>query len=284
MTDSRQQNSTITANARLASVSEGRPRSQRALRCSLPSSQTVRLARLARQLGPGSISVIIDNASQLSPLQLFHEKAGFPAGAFLEMDTGYHCAGLPPNVLNNGGLIHKLLDCQAQGSVRVLGLYSHSSLSYSNSTSAEAISSLLMEVNGCVDALKRHRALFPADHPLVISVGASPQVTVIQNLIGASTPEAIALRENISSLSAENFEGVQVSLEFHAGVYSVMDMQQLSTRSIDGLGLFYDEIALSVVAEVVSVYNDGEREKPEVLISAGTLALGREPCQSYPGW
>jgi len=26
------------------------------------------------------------------------------------------------------------------------------------------------------------------------------------------------------------------------------------------------------------------RETPEVLVGAGTLALGREPCPSYPGW
>ena len=26
------------------------------------------------------------------------------------------------------------------------------------------------------------------------------------------------------------------------------------------------------------------REKPEALLAAGSLALGREPCKSYPGW
>jgi len=61
-------------------------------------------------------------------------------------------------------------------------------------------------------------------------------------------------------------------------------MQQLSTRSVDLRGNHHDEIALSVLAEVVSVYNDGERSKPEVLVAAGTLVLGREPCKSYAGW
>lgn len=43
----------------------------------LPPSQT-RLARLARQLGSGSISVIIDSVSQISLLQSFYEETGFP--------------------------------------------------------------------------------------------------------------------------------------------------------------------------------------------------------------
>ncbi|GIK02996.1 hypothetical protein Aspvir_007062 [Aspergillus viridinutans] len=33
-----------------------------------------------------------------------------------------------------------------------------------------------------------------------------------------------------------------------------------------------DESAISVIAEVCSVYNEGERDKPEALVAAGTLA------------
>lgn len=61
-------------------------------------------------------------------------------------------------------------------------------------------------------------------------------------------------------------------------------MQQLSTRSSDIRGNHHDQRALSVLAEVISVHNDGERSKPEILVAAGTLALGREPCRSYAGW
>jgi D-serine deaminase-like pyridoxal phosphate-dependent protein len=41
-------------------------------------------------------------------------------------------------------------------------------------------------------------------------------------------------------------------------------------------------IGLRILVEVASIYN--ERDKPEALIAAGSLALGREPCKSYPGW
>jgi len=44
------------------------------------------------------------------------------------------------------------------------------------------------------------------------------------------------------------------------------------------------DIALTVLAEVCSLYPDRTPNKPEALISAGCLALAREPCKSYPGW
>jgi D-serine deaminase-like pyridoxal phosphate-dependent protein len=117
-----------------------------------------------------------------------------------------------------------------------------------------------------------------------LSVGASPQVSVIQTLAKQKTPAGAKLVSTIERILTEKYDGISVSLELHAGVYSVLDMQQLSTRSSDIRDNHHDQIALSVLAEVISVYNDDERSKPEVLIAAGTLALGREPCQSYAGW
>jgi D-serine deaminase-like pyridoxal phosphate-dependent protein len=47
-------------------------------------------------------------------------------------------------------------------------------------------------------------------------------------------------------------------------------------------GLSHNDIAIRILADVVSRYErDG---KHEALVAAGTLALGREPCKSYPGW
>jgi D-serine deaminase-like pyridoxal phosphate-dependent protein len=50
------------------------------------------------------------------------------------------------------------------------------------------------------------------------------------------------------------------------------------------LGSYEEEIAISVIAEVCSVYNNEERSQPEALIAVGTLGLGREPCAAYSGW
>jgi D-serine deaminase-like pyridoxal phosphate-dependent protein len=60
-------------------------------------------------------------------------------------------------------------------------------------------------------------------------------------------------------------------------------MQQVSTHSRRALGSHEEEIAISIIAEVCSVYNDKERAQPEALIAIGTLGLGREPCAAYPG-
>lgn len=38
-----------------------------------------------------------------------------------------------------------------------------------------------------------------------------------------------------------------------------------------------------IMVEVASLYPD-RTDKPEALVAAGSIALGREPCKSYPGW
>jgi len=250
----------------------------------LPLSHDNRLARVGEHLGAGSIVLMIDHTSQLPALKSFHDQAGFPAGVFLKVDSGYHRAGLPPRALNKSRLLQRLVSWRAEGIISFKGLYSHSSLSYNNSTSTEAIESLLGEINGCLDAVRQHSADLRGSGPLVLSVGASPQVSVIQTLAKENTPAGAKLVETIERIQNEQYDGISVNLELHAGVYSVLDMQQLSTRSSDIRNNHHDQCALTILAEVISVYNDGERSKPEVLVVAGTLALGREPCQSYAGW
>lgn len=167
-----------------------------------------------------------------------------------------------------------------------MGLYSHSSLSYQGATPREALESLRDEIVGCSPALGELRKFYKLDRALTISVGASPQANSMGNLLSNdSSPEiASELHGHLRKFSNGEIEGFKVSLEVHAGVYSIMDLQQLATRARDSFEGYEDEIALSVIAEVVSVYNDGEREQPEVLVAVGTLGLGREPCHNYRGW
>ena len=241
----------------------------------------------ARKLGRGIISVIVDHASQLEHLNHFFENAGFAAGVYLKVDTGYHRAGLPPSGINKDELVAKVMELETQGIVDFFGLYSHSSLSYNDSTPERAMTNLEGEINGCLEALERNASLFSMGRTITISVGASPQVTAVENLMAPETAlskDAKHLQETLQRVMTERPNGFQIKLELHAGVYPVLDIQQLSTHSRSNLGEYEDEIALSVMAEVCSVYNDGERAKPEALLAAGTLALGREPCPSYPGW
>lgn len=134
---------------------------------------------------------------------------------------------------------------------------------------------LISEIRGCKDALQKNLHLLPK-RELTISVGATPQVVSSQNL----------LRDDISCTEAQELKDLlsKTNVELHAGVYSLLDMQQFSTHANAASGQLENEVALSVLAEVCSVYNDGERANPEALLAVGTLALGREPCPSYPGW
>lgn len=253
----------------------------------LPRSQISRLAALGAELGQGSISVLIDHPSQLESVRAFSQHAKFPARVFLKVDTGYHRAGLPPTAMNKNGLIEALAQLEANGEAELLGLYSHSSLSYKDTTAEQAMANLEGEIQGCLDAVNAHGQLFSKDKELIISVGASPQVTAVENLVtsqGDLSPAAQSLRRSIQAVTTGNPGGIQTRLELHAGVYSILDMQQVSTNSRRELGSFEDEIAISIIAEVCSVYNDNERSQPEALVAVGCLGLGREPCAAYPGW
>lgn len=250
----------------------------------LVPSHITRLAELAAEIGEGSVSVMIDHPDQVQYLKEFSAKANFPVCVFIKVDTGYHRAGLPPVSLNKNGLLEKLAAAEEAGHAKLLGLYSHSSLSYGATNAEEAMNYLIDEIQGCKTALNRWLHLLPKDRELIISVGATPQAVSSHNLVqGHSSAKTEELRALLQQPNAEQSEA-QVKIELHAGNYPVMDMQQVSTHARHGAGGLEEEIALSVIAEVCSVYNDGEREKPEALVAAGTLALGREPCASYPGW
>ncbi|KAJ5391535.1 hypothetical protein N7509_007025 [Penicillium cosmopolitanum] len=250
----------------------------------LVPSHITRLAELAAEIGEESVTVMIDHPDQVQYLKEFSAKTNFPVCVFVKVDTGYHRAGLPPISLNKNGLLEKLAEAEEAGHAKLLGLYSHSSLSYGATNADEAMEYLIGEIQGCKVALNKWLHLLPKNRELVISVGATPQAISSYNLVqGDASAKAEELRALLRQPSAEQSEA-QVKIELHAGNYPVLDMQQVSTHARNGAGGLEEEIAMSVVAEVCSVYNDGEREKPEALVAAGTLALGREPCAAYSGW
>ncbi|PYH47169.1 uncharacterized protein BP01DRAFT_315254 [Aspergillus saccharolyticus JOP 1030-1] len=248
----------------------------------LVPSQVTRLASVARRLGEKSISVMIDHPDQVDLLEAFHRITGFAACIFLKVDSGYHRAGLPPNMLNKHGLLEKVAAAERQGHASLLGLYSHNSLSYSGTTPEELMGYLNQEISSCQEALKQNLHLLPTDRELVISVGATPQVVSSQHLLQDSLSAGAKGLKTLLQDPGPDL-AAKVKVELHAGVYPFLDMQQLGTnvhRTQDA----EREIGISVVAEVCSVYNGGERSCPEALVAAGSLALGREPCASYSGW
>ncbi|RAL13720.1 D-serine ammonia-lyase DSD1 [Aspergillus homomorphus CBS 101889] len=248
----------------------------------LVPSQVTRLASVARHLGEKSISVMIDHPDQVDLLEAFHEVAGLAACVFLKVDSGYHRAGLPPNMLNKNGLLEKVTAAEKQGHASLLGLYSHNSSSYSGTTPEELMSYLNEEISGCKEALKKNLHLLPTDRELVISVGATPQVVSSQHLLQNSLSSGAEALKTLIVDPAHDVNA-KVKIELHAGVYPFLDMQQLGTN-VHKTQDAENEIGISVIAEVCSVYNDGERLKSEALVAAGTLALGREPSATYSGW
>lgn len=241
---------------------------------------------------------MIDHPTQLDHLQRFWSTiTNLPViGVFIKVDTGYHRAGIPPTALNKSHLVERVVEAEQSGVVKLLGVYSHSSLSYTATTPEEAMMHLVSEIEGCRDALRLHENLLSASpldkskkREVVISVGATPQVLSSRYLLlhhGNESPAAAALRQALRK--QEISPSLEVMIEFHAGVYTLLDMQQFSTHASVSAALsersLETEIAISILAEVCSVYNEGERETPEALLAAGTLALGREPCASYSGW
>jgi len=244
----------------------------------LAPSQVSRLAAVGKSLGEGAVSVMIDDLEQFKSLKVFHQQAGFPAWVFLKTDCGYHRAGLNPGSQEMINLVQAASEGEEQGLLRLLGFYSHNSLSYGGSSPDDAMGMLKVEIDVCLQASKH----FKVDRktPLILSVGASPTALSLQNILPsnpATTSSAKSLKESLE-LAKTNLE-----LEIHAGVYPTFDMQQVATGSRDLSKDPHDTIAVSILTEVCSLY-PSRTEQPEALISAGVLALAREACKSYPGW
>ena len=243
-------------------------------------------------MGEGSISVLIDNGDQLEALRPFKDVAGFAAGVFVKIDTGYHRAGIPPSSDSLDRLYDLILDYEAVGLCFLHGLYSHSGHSYHGSSPEEAMKYLTEEIIGlkkAVEYIKWHNywLKYPEVKQLTLSVGATPSATSIQNLVGKVGEDATS--RNLSA-AIHGTLPCPCTIELHAGVYTLLDIQQISTRAAPARTPFFHSenqigtrnLALTILAEVTSVYPD--RTPLEALVAAGTLALGREPAEDYEGW
>ena len=262
----------------------------------LPPSQAPRLAEVGKRLGAGSISAMIDHPSQLQPAHGFKEITGFPLQVFVKIDTGYHRAGLSLDTKEFTRLLEGINTFQSMGFAELIGFYSHAGHSYNGDSETAAMKLLLEELMGVEKAagLAMDSRKVPLSNRFILSVGTTPTATSIQNF-ATEPPQGrsdlwIDLARKIKDTIKRAHETYTV--EFHAGVYPFLDLQQLATRagpSKVSLNSFSQpsrnapaDIALTVLAEVSSLYDN--RKTPEALIAAGTLALGREPCQSYNGW
>ncbi|KAJ4384668.1 hypothetical protein N0V86_000269 [Didymella sp. IMI 355093] len=256
-----------------------------------PQGAVPRLIQLANSLKPESINVIIDNTDAFAR---FHDAltahASFQPekkiGMFIKIDTGYHRAGITTSSPKFKSLVNAVLAKDSskggEGAVVLKGFYSHFGHSYAGSSEDDAASGLIDELVGLEEAARAVPE--SARKGLVLSIGATPTATAAQNMLSSSSPRVEEFHAVLSRLK-EHF-----AVELHAGVYPLLDCQQVATHARPAAGaategfqpLNKDAIGIRMLVEVTSIYT--EREKPEALVSAGSLAMGREPCKSYPGW
>jgi D-serine deaminase-like pyridoxal phosphate-dependent protein len=198
---------------------------------------------------------------------------------FIKIAAPISRAGLLPTSTSIKPLVEAIANTPK---VRLVGAYAHMGESYGSNSPQEALEFLMNEVKDAkagADQIMQSLSEGPTGK-LTISLGATPTATAVQNAL-VETEWNQKFRSYIGQVK-DTYD-----VEIHAGVYPVLDMQQLATRarptSADGKPLLSTEnIGLRILVEVASTYD--EREKPEALIAAGSIVLGREPCKSYPGW
>lgn len=201
---------------------------------------------------------------------------------WIAIDVGYHREGVAADSSQLADIAKALSTSKRS---KLAGLYSHYGSSYNSSSPQEALKYMATELSGLKEGADSFlKALQSNGHEgsdsrkVILSLGATPTVTSVYNLLEGSE-EANEYTQMLQNIK-ESFV-----LELHAGVYPFLDLQQLATRARpqEGLiGMSYSDIGFRILAEVVSLYPE-RGEKPEALIAAGVIVLGREPCKSYDG-
>ncbi|KAH7095335.1 putative serine dehydratase domain-containing protein [Paraphoma chrysanthemicola] len=252
----------------------------------VPQSTIPRLVNIAKQLAPGSISIMIDNLTAFNQFTTALSSsadatADLQIGIFIKIDTGYQRAGVKTSSPKFPALVDGIANSD-NSHVLLKGFYSHYGHSYAGNSPDDAAHGLIEELVGLEAACSALPSTL--SRKLVLSVGATPTATAAQNMLLSGSPRVQEF-QNILGQLKEKFD-----VELHAGVYPLLDCQQVATHARPAEGhtgegfqpLSKDNIAIKMLLEVTSVYD--ERDKPEALVSAGSLALGREPCKSYSGW
>ncbi|KAK3694551.1 putative serine dehydratase domain-containing protein [Podospora appendiculata] len=260
-------------------------------------SAVSRLACFASQLGPSSLSVMVDHPDQLASVAAIARGSGHPLLVFIKIDANYGRAGVVQDSPACARLIDAVLAAEQEaGTCLLYGVYCHAGQSYGAREDWAAMHALAAEFAELSKVAALVRAKSPG-HPLVLSVGATPTATTIQHPTLGATAETAATSSaapthEIERLFAE-LKRDGFTLEVHAGVYPTLDLQQLATHARDSSLMTYEDIAISVLAEVASIYpGRGAQGTTEALINAGCLALGREPVtdkgavpgRDFSGW
>lgn len=245
---------------------------------------------------------MIDHPAQLDSIHAFQQISSFKFGIYIKIDTGYHRAGVLATSSEFVAIVRRIFDDLEPVGCVLHGLYSHAGHSYGGDSRTAAMSLLTEEIQGLEGAVRLVRDISSCgeaspSRSFNLSVGATPTTSSIQNIFDNMNENDPTLHERSKRLKAcINRIQAKDCIELHAGVYPLLDLQQIATQaSPSATGtkpsassspspstLSTSDIGLTILAEVASIYPN--RSPPEALIAVGSLALGREPCKSYPGW
>lgn len=240
-----------------------------------------KLAAIAKVLGPLNLSLMIDHPDQVQTVKEIFHTSQVPVSIYIKIEMG----GLRSGVVPDSDFMHRVFEevIAAKDTCSLVGLYSHAGHSYSGSTPNEAMNFFLDEIEALDSAstILRKKGFVA---PLTLTLGATPTATSARNLVASQSgklPETRSISQMAAIIKRIKEEN-NCTLELHAGVYPLLDVQQLATHALPAEYLSWDDLALTILTEVASLYPD--RAKPEALVAAGSIALGREPCKAYPGW
>lgn len=225
---------------------------------------------------------MIDHPSQLDHVDAIFHQSGHKPQVFMKVDMGYRRAGVIPGTDPCPELVDAILKHESTGTLSFLGIYAHAGQSYQAREDWKALDYLIAEFKSLEEVAGVISEKAPG-HPLVLSVGASPTATALQHpsIGSAASSSGHDANEAVEKVNAylEGLKEKNYSIEVHAGVYPVLDLQQLATHARSPAFLTSDSLALTILVEVASLYESrGPSGTVEALINAGCLALGREPC------
>ncbi|KAH7024779.1 putative serine dehydratase domain-containing protein [Microdochium trichocladiopsis] len=248
-----------------------------------------RLAKVLQSVGPGSVGLLVDCAAQVATAASIKTMSGgvLPL-VHVKVDAGAHRAGLVPGTRAFEDLVKALLEAHAAGHLVFSGLYSHAGHSYNGDSRPSAVSMLVTELDIMIRGAAYTTSLLPPPSPqlsLTISAGATPTALAIHNVTVAHEPDEGELTScNKLSALLQKAAASDLKVEVHAGVYPFLDLQQLATKSAPDSVLSWENLAMTAIVEVVSIYEGRAKDSgTEVLVRAGILALGRESCKAYGG-
>ncbi|KAH8811330.1 HAD-like domain-containing protein [Xylogone sp. PMI_703] len=216
-----------------------------------PAKSYLKRLTILREELDVEIILMIDHLAQVEFLQEL--PLGKPWPVFVKIDCGTHRSGLEPMATQLPPLLKTILDSER---IRLHGFYAHSGHSYGSRSVKDAEEHLLNEI-ACVRSVAEDCLKVDPNLNLVLSVGATP----------TAHAASMSIHEQVKDLPGE--------LELHAGNFSLLDLQQVSTGLVK-----LEDVAVWIEAEVSSIYSD----RGEILVNVGCLGLGREPGEEAGVW